>query len=732
MGTCSKKVAALKLQKSPVYNYMGIDKVILLISISLAVFLTSLPYLKQDLLIGWDTPYYLYLINYVEKYGIQATLIRGDIDRPFYALTLYVLHISGLSPEVLLKIIPPLFSSFYILSIYLLVREGLVNNFAAAISSLLVACSFSLLRLANELHSNLLALTLTMLGIWLYLMYVNNGRRKFLFFLMIIEFFILGIHAFTYGIFTCVLLISFLAHRKTCKVSEISEREKKGLLVLLLPLFVFITILAFYSFAPILGVFESLFNSRVIFPLMSMINARNVIFQSIPELIPAALGLIFLKTKDKASNLFQKILFCWFSLFILFFIVCLLLGIMFAYRFVLLLPLPILGALAFTHWPSRVGLKLRNLFLIGIVTVSFFSCTFHQLYYTRSWIDKELKSELEWVKKSFGDKLIIPVYPLNSATGYWVLGIIGDYVYYGEVLPLLARKFENYPKYPNLDPQIYWEKLERDGVLDNLTEYKIILIDGVYEISPIDRQLVEKVAGHNIYVVKTEVVRDELKIDYYYGLWRKFKDVKIAIVGSEGVAVFEILSNIWISPVPTWLSPHPNLFYLGKLLPSKEALSDYDLLILANWTMREFDDKILLNYFHHQHGIIFTGYSAFSMYQNYSDVLEEILGVIDVHPPNIQSFNYTYVTSHFITRNFSLPFCNAEVISGVTVTNSSAIGIASVNSQRLYMLTVREENSVRTAHFGLTISDMNEIDIFIFKRLIFWVLNLEECFNEVH
>jgi hypothetical protein len=668
----------------------------------------------------------------VEKHGMQTTLIRGDIDRPFYALTLYMLHLSGLSHETILKIIPPLFSSFYILSIYLLVRKGFIDNFAAAISSLLAACSFSLLRLANELHSNLLALTLTILGIWFYLVYIDNGRRRLLFFLTIIEFFILGIHMFTYGIFTCVIVFSFLARRKTCKVSDISERERIGLLVVLLPFFVFIGMLAFYSFAPILGVFESLFNPRVISPLISMINARNVIFQSTPQLIPAIFGLILLKVKDKASNLFRKILFFWFSLFTLFFIVCLLLGIIFAYRFVLLLPLPILSAWTFAHWPLRFGLKFRNLFLISIIVVSFFSCILHQLYYTKCWIDEGLKEELEWVKENLGDKLIIPVYPLNSATGYWVLGIIGDYVYYGEILPLLARKPENYPQYPNLDPQIYWEKLERNGVLDDLTEYKIVLIDGIYEINPIDRQLVQKVAGHNLYIVKTEVVTDELKIDYYYRLWRQFKDVKIAIVGSEGAIVSKILSSIWIPPVPTWMFPHPNLFYLGRLLPSKEILSNYDLLILANWTTGEFDDETLLNYFHHQHGMIFTGYSVFSMYQNSSDALEEILGVVDVRPPNLVYFNFTYVTSHFVTRNFSLPLNNAKAISGVPVTNSSAIGIASVNSQHLYMLTVKEKNGVRTAHFGLTISDMNEIDIIVFKRLVLWALNVEECYNEVY
>ena len=702
-----------------------VPALVLLISIGIINFLVFFPYLKWHLLIGWDTPLYMYFIFYVEKYGVEATFMSGVIDRPLYAVILYLLSGLGADPEQLLKAIPMVFGSFYIVSMYLLSKEGSRDGFLASLATLFSSFSYATLRLAGELQPHLLALSCMMIAMYLHLKYVDNGDRRYLIFSMIVALFMMGIHVFTYGVYIAILTLSFFARRRA-KKSQKYKREMISAITCILPLVGVMLFLLFTSLRPIITLAESLLNPRVISPLMSHLQLGEIIAPLLPLFIFSIIGVAVLL---RSGGTFKKMLLAWTASFLLVSLLGASLGVTFAYRFILILPLPILAAYGFRGWPKRMPLKY--LLLIAFVVTNLSIATLYRLG-VKPWINEELREELIWVRENLGDKLVIPVYPMDTSKGNWVLGTVGDYLYYGEVLPLLAKKPEIYSPYPNLDTSLYWKRLEDDEVLKNLNEYKIVLIDGVYKIGIVDEQITEKVANRDIYIVEPSVVANETKIDHYYQVWRKFKDAKIAIIGRDWLKTKEILYELWIPSVPTWMVTPPNIEYLGTAgLPTLDNSTKYDVLILADWDIAsdEMEAEKLLEYFEKGCAIVALYESVYKLHMVSPQIVEAIFGTEEAHPPDVRYSNLTYNTRHYITSDFPIPFNSTGAEYGVPVSNfTTAQGIATVTSfDELYPIVINQGNATRTAHFGLRASEIGEIDRIIFKRLLLWVLHFEDC-----
>jgi len=697
--------------------------VVLLISIGIVNFIVFLPYLKWELLMGWDTPIYMYSVFYVEKYGVAATFMSGVIDKPGYALILYAFSKLGADPEQLLKVIPLAFASFFIVSTYLLTKEGSHDGVLASLTALFSSCSYATIRLANNLQPHLLALGFMMIGMFFHLRYVNNRGRRYVIFSIITALFMLGIHPLAYGTYIAILMLSLIMAR--AKRSQKCKREMISTIACILPLAGVMLFLLFTSLTPIITLAESLFNPRVISQVTSHRKLINDLSLCIPLLIFSIIGIAIL-LRSRGST-FKRMLLAWTASFSLALLLCASLGTTFANRFILILPLPILAAYGCRGWPKRAHLKY--LILIAVIVTNFSTATLHQLY-IKPWINKELRDELVWVRENLGDKLIIPVCPFNTAKGYWVLGIVGDYIYYGEVLPLLAKKPENYPPHSNLDTTLYWKRLEDDGVFKNLAEYKIVLVGGVYALDIVDEQIVEKVENHDIYIVNNSVVTNDSKIDYYYQLWRKFKDAKIAVIGERWWETRKILYELWRQPTPAWLVTPPNIEYLGTTgLPALENSNKYNVLILADWdvALNKSEAEKLLEYFKEDCAIVAISKSVCELYMVSPQIVEFIFGIEKVYPPDAFYSNIIYCTQHFVTSNFSIPFNSTGAEYGVPVSNlTSAQGIATVTSaEELYLLVANQRNETRAAHFGLRVSEMSENDVIIFKRLLLWTLHLE-------
>lgn len=699
---------------------------VLVISIGIVNLFVFLPYLRGELLIGWDTPIYMYSVFYVEKYGVAATFTTGVIDKPLFALILCGFSKLSGSSEQLLKVTPMIFASLYIASIFLLSREGSHDSSLAALTALLSSCAFATLRLANEVQPHFLALSFMMISMFFHLKYVNSGNKRYAIFSMIATLFMFGIHPLAYGMYIVILVISFLMAR--VKRSQRCKREMIGTIACIIPLAGVMLFLLFTSLTPVVILAESLLHPRVISLGTSHRKLVTDLTLCIPLLIFSAVGVaVLLRSK---RDTFRRMLLAWTLSFSLALLLCTLLGTTFANRFVVTLPLPILVAYGYRGWPKKAHLKY--FILIAILVMNFSIATRYQLD-VKPWIDKELRDELVWVRENLGDKIIVPVCPFGAAAnGYWVSGIVGDYIYYGEVLPLLARKPESYYGYPGLDTNLYWKRLQDDGVLKNLAEYKIVLVGGVYLLGVVDEQIAERVENHDIYIVNQSIVSNESKIDYYYQIWRKFKDTKIAIIGEDRATTKKILYELWISPVPAWLVIPQNIEDLGTArLPVFNNSNKYDLLILTDWNANQDKKEAekLLRYFTEGCAIVATSQSVYELYNGSPQIVEEIFGIEKAYPSSVDDSNITYCCQHYVTSYISIPLESTGAECGVPVSNlTNAKGIATVaSSDELYLLVINQRNETRAAHFGLRLSEMNENDVVIFKRLLLWALHLEDC-----
>lgn len=700
----------------------------LLISIGIVNFFIFLPYFKSHLLVGWDTPIYMYYIFYVEKYGVIATFMSGVIDKPLYALMLYTLSNIGASPEQLLKVLPLMFGSFYIISTYLLLRESSKDCLLASLAALFSCCSLSTLRLANDLQPHFLALSCMMIAMYFHLKYVNNGNRKYVFFQVITTLFMLLVHPLTYVVYIVILIAASFIRQGT-KKSQKCKREVIGAIACILPLIGVMLFALFTTFKPIITLAENLSSPVLFSQRMSQVQLRNALIHSTPLFIFSMIGIAVLL---RHGGTFKRTLLVWTAFFLLASLLSASFNAIFAYRFILALPLPILAAYGFRGWSNRA--RLKSLLLIAVMLTSLSAATLHQLY-VKPKINEKLREELIWIRENLGEKKIVPVYPfsfLSMSEGYWVLGLVGDYLYYGEVLPLLARKPENYSLYPSLDTVFYWKMLEANEVCKNLSEYEIVLVSGLYELSVVDEQITRKIDHHDIYSVDHSVVANESKVDYYYNIWRRFKDVKIAVIGEDWLDTRKILYELWIPSVSDGTVTPSNIQYLGTDgLPAFDNSTNYDILILANWDapLNRTEAEKLLEYFNEGCAIVATSKSLYKLNMTSPQAVEAIFGIEKVYPPDASYSNLTYCTQHYVTSNFSIPFNSTGAENGVPVSNfTTAQGIASVtSSEDLYLLAVNQRNDTRTAHFGLEVSEMNENDIIIFKKLLLWVLHLEAC-----
>jgi hypothetical protein len=174
-----------------------------------------------------------------------------------------------------------------------------------------------------------------------------------------------------------------------------------------------------------------------------------------------------------------------------------------------------------------------------------------------------------------------------------------------------------------------------------------------------------------------------------------------------------------------------NIQHLGTTgLSALDNLTKYDILILADWDVpiNEVEAEKLLKYFEEGGAMVATSQSIHQLYNVSSEIVKDVFGIEKAHPPDTLYSNLTYYTEHYVTSNFFIPFNSTGAEYGVPVSNltTAAQGIATVaSSEDLYLLVVNQRNDTRAAHFGLGVSEMNENDITIFKRLLLWTLHLE-------
>jgi hypothetical protein len=147
---------------------INLNSIVTFISIAVAIVLTTIPQLKSNMPIGGDTLIYA---GWVDLSTIKdPTWILLNLDRPLFILLLCTIkNLLGVASLSLMKVVPPILTLIYIISIYFFSKELPKEDVSPAFAAMLAALSTTTLRFAIDLYSNFFALSLMIFFFTMYL-----------------------------------------------------------------------------------------------------------------------------------------------------------------------------------------------------------------------------------------------------------------------------------------------------------------------------------------------------------------------------------------------------------------------------------------------------------------------------------------------------------------------------------------------------------------------------------
>jgi len=448
----------------------------------LIVLLQSFKYrlFGTTLLLGWDTPSYVWMAKY--------TIAKGPINMidawgfPYF-YSLIVAFFGYLTGDAVMveRILPILFGFLLIWANSELVLRVTKNVHVAGLAAILSAISLNVLRLVSDLHRNLMAFSLSMIALLLVLnleqrkSFVNKEYLSFILLLFIIAithfetYFILSLSLVLYGIFTKNLKKLFML-TLACVIP----------VAILVPLFSKF----FFGYLGTIVYFEYglTVSIAILWTGGSWIILGFIIVGS----------FLFFKSKLKSKKLISLI-FSW-SL-VLLALISLIgakivpLPIDFAYRSLIILPIPVLLTLAaqgcnnfISHHqqtkPSLSTKKRRSfkaifrrllpfliaLFLIGssaFLTIQYIDVLFTP-FVPRSGYEKIMETKRFLAGSSPSAPIFVfrgdpPVWYVNLYRNYLGAEIGEHFAYYGDIENL----FQFVPSKPKIDYNLYLSQFEK-------------------------------------------------------------------------------------------------------------------------------------------------------------------------------------------------------------------------------------------------------------------------------
>jgi len=225
-------------------------KLLLLLSILLSVYLVYYPYFYEKRLLGVDTArfYYPKLREMSDWDSLRAILI-GEARAPYLLLLFCLKMATGLDPMLIVKIGPALPAIFLALSSYVFLRVMTMDDWLAAVGSMLSAFSIhTTVGMFAGIFTNWLAMSEVMLFFAFFFKGSEAGfRSRWTAPTVIVGFLLLFTHGWTWGVFmavaTAYLLFTFLRWRLATQRLEL-RRE-----------FIFAAVALVLCIAPILLVF---------------------------------------------------------------------------------------------------------------------------------------------------------------------------------------------------------------------------------------------------------------------------------------------------------------------------------------------------------------------------------------------------------------------------------------------------------------------------------------------
>ena len=425
-------------------------------------------YPDMDLPIGWDTPWYITMIN-LAKTGQFAELIQRSCFANFlYPITTSFIPLSAFQIE---KYVPILLTLLFPAVVYIFVKR--TSNYSATLTMISTCAWFTVYRLAG-LHSNLLGLILCLSFVALVLDYSNFSRRKSALTYGLV-FFASLVHFEVTFFFTSIVFITLIANKSRNKTQKS---------------FVLVAGLAPSAILYLYAKFFRLQTEGNLATGSGMISFEIFLYSFGLYLIPLVISGIYFALSKKEKCSFDVFVLSWTFLTLLLVLLNFFLPLRnFAERALVIFPsiflaVPLIEGLLrklYAEINGRFFKSVSIVFMSSLVITASLTLSFSLGFYPKIFIDKGIYDELFYMKdySTAHNASLIFIYTLNNPGvvelyDNWVSAIVGEHLsYYGNIGDFLNLR-QGYDN--KISRRFYWQGSFQEKSLSDLQNYTIVLI----------------------------------------------------------------------------------------------------------------------------------------------------------------------------------------------------------------------------------------------------------------
>lgn len=435
---------------------------------------------------GYDTAWYTYILKKIQQNPVQ--ILKRYWNRSLTLLIMFsITSIFKITPENTMMLLTPLIGILYVIGVHFLVLTGTKNRSLSLLAALYAPLTFATTRLSLDLYSNYIAWTLTMYAFSLYIKTIDQTKIK-LKYIVITSTLLISIaltHVWTFMFITAIISAYNLLEITTDKgFGKILQRT----LIVYVPTIIF----AIYKPKLILGTLKRLH-------LFSAPDKWEYTSQENPYiLILAIIGIITLMNQKQTS--YTKLLISWLIVTSTTMITAL---YYWPYRLMCLMPIAILAAYGTQTIIHKVRTYLNTkpvgnvIFSLLIFLICFTAMLPHTYVPDHVFRPSDhVMQQLYWIEQHYGFEnrnivLCIDISPPSiSGKGYshyykWAIATVGNIVYDAPLLYLL----QNLPD-------------EHNKRYHGIAEKTVVIPDKLYQMSPLEYQITEKISELGIYRVK--------------------------------------------------------------------------------------------------------------------------------------------------------------------------------------------------------------------------------------
>jgi len=437
---------------------------------------------------GFDTAWYTYILKKMQQDPMQ--ILKRYWNRSLALLIMFsITLVFRMTPENLMVLLTPLIGILYVIGVYFLVLTGTKNRLLSLLAALYAPLTYATIRLSLDLYSNYIAWTLTMYALSLYIRTIDLTKIQIKY-IVVTSTLLMGVALTHVWAFMFVTAVIFVYNLLEITIDKSFGKNLQKTLIIYAPTIIFVA----YKPRLILGTLKML-------RLFLAPDKWEYTSQENPYiLILAIIGIITLMNQKQTS--YTKLLISWLIVTSTTMITAL---YYWPYRLMCLMPIAILAA----HGTQTIIRKIKTYLNIKSIENVVFPLLIFLVCFTamlpHAYIPDhvfrppdDVMQQLYWIEQHYGFEnrniiVCIDICPPSiSGEGYsnyykWAIATVGNIVYDAPLLHLL----QNLPDEHNIRYKGIAEKI-------------IVIPDKLYQMSPLEYQITEKISELGIYRVKVK------------------------------------------------------------------------------------------------------------------------------------------------------------------------------------------------------------------------------------